>query len=398
MRQSDWAAKGKHLVQSRLQGRYRWFWLLPLLLLGLAPVQGALARRSRFLGYHPEAQAQPSDWGKSLHTLHLHGDQLYLGYGDYSQNTGPIAVRSYSLTTQTFSTVRLTAQTEAVHQWRSIGQQVFGIMADANFSPSQGGYFSGGSASGDSASKDSGLAPKPWAEAWVGPAIHSYDMAKHGNALYLSGAGSATTTAPASLYKSTDAGATWQLDFELSPPEGGYGRFYGIQGLQGQLYAFATQTVGHTSQLEIYRHRGDRWQKISKFDDETDQGSSMMDLVSWAGVLIGRNNPSGLAPGQMHAFDGRRLVEVSVPGKDGGKPVWTYDHIVANGALYALTSDFRIVKTVDLRRWKTVIANTTHNARSLAVVTDCEIYIGGVEADLYRYGSCAAGRWGISFR
>ena len=88
----------------------------------------------------------------------------------------------------------------------------------------------------------------------------------------------------------------------------------------------------------------------------------------------------------MHAFDGSSLLEI-FPLNRQGELVSTYDHTVANGALYALTSDFRVTKTTDLRHWTDVVSGVTPEARSLAVVDDCEIYLGGANAGLYRYGA-----------
>lgn len=340
------------------------------------------AKASPFLGLHPDAQHQPTLWGKSLHTLHLHNGQLYIGYGDYSANTGPIAIRSYNRSTGRFSLPRLNARTEAISQWRSINGQIFGLLTDANFGPSQGGYISG-------ARYVWGKRTEGWSETLVGPAIHSYDIASYNNALFLAGAGSPTASGYAGLFKSPDGGTTWNLDFELPPPVGGYGRFYGLHGLGESLYAFATQVAADaTATLVVYQNHGGAWSSQPILSQATEQGSVMTDLVSLAGVIIGRNNHAGLALGRMHAFDGSTLREV-IPRNRKGEPVATYDHTVANGALYALTSDFRITKTTDLMNWTDVVTGVTSNARSLAVVDDCEVYVGGANAGLYRYGSAA---------
>ncbi len=359
--------------------RFSLQWLCSSLLASILIV-GSSVQASPFLGFHPDAQEQPTDWGKSLHSIHLDDGQLYLGYGDYSLNTGPITIRSYDINRGTFSPPRLSAGTEAISQWRSLNGQVFGVMTDANFEPSQGGYFSG---------KPTGS----WSEALVGPAIHSYDIASYNGDLYLAGAGSSTASGYAGIHKSRDGGITWNIDLEILPPSGGYGRFYGIHPLGSSLYAFATSFVGSTSSSSVYQNNGKRWAKVPIAPDADVYGNPiqavpMLDLVALAGVIIGRTNHAGLVLGQMHSFDGTAWDEVIVPTHLEEGPISTYDHVVARGTLYVLTSDFRIAKTTDLENWSDVVAEVTSHARSLAVVDDCEIYVGGVDAGLYRYSGC----------
>lgn len=341
---------------------------------------GSSVQASPFLGFHPDAQNQPTDWGKSLHSIHLDDDQLYLGYGDYSLNTGPIKLRSYDLATGRFSPPRLSARTEAISQWRSLDGQVFGVMTDANFEPSQGGYISGKGAD-------------DWTETLVGTAIHSYDIASYSGGLYLAGAGSSNASGHAAIHKSLDGGVTWTIDLEVLAPPGGYGRFYGIHPLGSSLYAFATHLVVDASSFVVYQNNGETWSQVPPLPDARLQGAPMLDLVVLDGFIIGRTNHAGMALGQMLAFDGAAwsVVAESTDAESNStanEPLLTYDHVVANGALYVLTSDFRIAKTTDLERWSDVVVEVTSNARSLAVVDDCEIYVGGVDAGLYRYGGC----------
>ena len=341
---------------------------------------GSSVQASPFLGFHPDAQNQPTNWGKSLHTIHLDNGHLYLGYGDYSLNTGPINLRSYDIATGRFSPPRLSARTEAISQWRSLNGKVFGVMTDANFEPSQGGYFSG---------QDS----NNWSETLVGTSIHSYDIASYSGGLYLAGAGSSNASGYAAIHKSLDGGLTWTLDLEVLPPPGGYGRFYGIHSLGSSLYAFATHLVGDASTFVVYQNNGEAWSQVSPLSDASFQGAPMLDLVALDGFIIGRTNHAGMALGQILAFDGATWSVIAGPSSvepthAEDEPPLTYDHAVAHGALYVLTSDFRIAKTTDLESWSDVVVEVTSNARSLAVVDDCEIYVGGVDAGLYRYGGC----------
>lgn len=325
------------------------------------------------MGFHPEARLQATPLGMSLHSLHLDEGQLYMGYGDYSLNTGPIAIRSYDIATGTFSPSRWLARTEAISQWRSINGQVFGVMTDANFEPSQGGYFSG-------------TAQGEWSETLVGPSIHSYDIASYNDSLYLAGAGSENASGYAAIHRSDDDGASWNIDLEVFPV-GGYGRFYGIYPLRNRLYAFATEIVGTTLTFAVYVSDGGAWSKVSSPGNDTTPDAPMLDLVSLEGAIIGRSNHAGMSLGKMHQFDGNTWVSLTIPDRKTDKPtVLTYDHAVADGSLYGLTSDFRIVKTRDLETWREVVAEVTSNARSLAVVDDCEIYVGGMDGGLYRYG------------
>lgn len=157
-------------------------------------------------------------------------------------------------------------------------------MTDANFSPSQGGYFSPAST-------------QLWFETLVGTAIHSYDIASYSGDLYLAGAGSSNASGYAAIHKSRDRGVTWDIDLEVLPLAGGYGRFYGIHSLGETLYAFETDFVGNASNSSVYQDNGDRWAKVPLQSDASVWAAPMFDLASLADAIIGRNNHAGLVLG-----------------------------------------------------------------------------------------------------
>lgn len=67
----------------------------------------------RRLGLHPQAAAQPTATGRALRTLCPWRGRLYIGYGDYQANTGPIAVTAWDPARNAFVTVH-TSDTEAI--------------------------------------------------------------------------------------------------------------------------------------------------------------------------------------------------------------------------------------------------------------------------------------------
>jgi len=48
------------------------------------------------LGKNPFAAVQPTPTGRRLHTLQAWRNEIYMGYGDYDENTGPIEVSAYN--------------------------------------------------------------------------------------------------------------------------------------------------------------------------------------------------------------------------------------------------------------------------------------------------------------
>ena len=64
------------------------------LLIWLLPSAVALAQ-FELLATHPDAAMQTTDEGRTLHTLHAVDGKLFVGYGDYSFDTGPISLRSF---------------------------------------------------------------------------------------------------------------------------------------------------------------------------------------------------------------------------------------------------------------------------------------------------------------
>ena len=95
-----------------------------------------------FLSTHPDAALQTTDEGKTLHTLHAVDGHLFVGYGDYSFDTGPISLRSFDPATSSFSDSLGQVSTEAIYRIQNAGSQVFALTTDP-FVRDPGGYAAG---------------------------------------------------------------------------------------------------------------------------------------------------------------------------------------------------------------------------------------------------------------
>ena len=79
----------------------------------------------QLLGTHPDAAAQGSADGKVLTTLEALNGKMYVGYGDYGANTGPINIRAWDPATESFTPSRLTSLTESIWTYRLLNGKLY---------------------------------------------------------------------------------------------------------------------------------------------------------------------------------------------------------------------------------------------------------------------------------
>ena len=150
------------------------------------------------LGKNPFAAAQPTPVGRYLHTLEGWQGELYMGYGDYDENTGPIEVSAYNPRWSSYGT-KLRFPTEAIELFRPIGDRLYAPAIDPR-------------GDGPSAAVAVGEPDGRWSnnkDVWM---THVFDVATFdGTDLWL--VGSRKTQAIA--VRSRDGGRTWETALAL---------------------------------------------------------------------------------------------------------------------------------------------------------------------------------------
>jgi hypothetical protein len=160
----------------------------------------------------PGLAEQPSAHGQILGTLYAFDGRLHLGYGDYSDNTGPIRMSAWDPELSTFVDLG-DLPTEEVLWFQASEHALYTTAVDADGHQADGGVYR----------LDCGT------EAWtVGPAIegavHVYDVALQGDYVYV-GTGSLSGE-PALVLRSPDRGQSWEEVLRLQTGADEYARFY----------------------------------------------------------------------------------------------------------------------------------------------------------------------------
>lgn len=295
---------------------------------------------------HPQAAAQPTATGKTIKKLQVYDNKLFAGYGDYTANTGPIAINPLDLSTNTFDGTVATSPTEEIHNMRIIDGKLYMPMLDPT--GSQAGYVTG-----DGSSWSVNL---PTELSTPHPAVHIFDVASYGGSLWLSGVQDGPGgVGAATLWRSTDGGTTWQIAKAVpstSTPSG-FERFYWMAVMGGKLYA---QAMDVNPTAPVMSYDGTSW------EDGTTQEVAPRDstVVTFAGKIVTQK-------GGLSVFDGTTLTNKIVKA--------TYDLYVGDdGYLYVLFTDHTLVRTNDLSRWQN-LGSVDGTARSIAE-HDGYVYLG----------------------
>lgn len=99
------------------------------------------------LGRIEQAFAQPTAFGRAIATLQVFDGRLYAGYGDFTADTGPIAIVPVDPATGRIGVSLLSYATEAVYGFRQIGDELFAADIDPR-GTRQGGFARGVSRDG----------------------------------------------------------------------------------------------------------------------------------------------------------------------------------------------------------------------------------------------------------
>jgi hypothetical protein len=304
------------------------------------------------LGRNPFATTQPTPAGRRLHTLEGWRGELFIGYGDYVENTGPIEVSAYSLRGRSFST-KLRFPTEAIELYRVIGNRMYAPAIDPV-------------GDGPSAVVAVGEPDGQWRNEKGTFVTHAFDIATlDGTDLWL--VGSRQTNAI--VLRSIDGGRTWTIALQLGPQSRksqDFARFYFVFAHGGRLYV----------QAEDYL--GGRFPRSKMFDAGVwTDGPDLRPIPSTgAKPLPVAGEVAYLGAGGVMAFDGRAARVAH--------SAWTQviDLTAADGALYVLDGR-EVLGTRDLARWVPVA--TVPNKTTSIGILDGALYAGTADSELFRY-------------
>jgi hypothetical protein len=335
---------------------------LPCLALGALVLAGAscsglpcrFGARVEFvsLGRNPFATAQPTADGRRLHTLVGWRGELYMGYGDYEENTGPIEISAYNPRLASFGS-KLRFPTEAIELYRPIGARLYAPAIDPL-------------GDGPLAAVAVGEADGTWTNNRAVFVTHAFDIATlDGADLWLAG----SRRARALVVRSMDGGRTWGTALEVPPRsarDGDFARFHFIVVHGGRIYVQAQDYVGGVfprSQL----WDGTGWRDGPDLLPIANTGAKPYPIAGRVAYLGARG---------LMAFDGHEARVVRTPAAR------ILDLTLAGRTLYVLDGR-EVVATEDLARW-TPVATAPPRARSIGVL-DGYLYAGTADSELYRY-------------
>lgn len=316
---------------------------------------------------NPAINSQKTVAGKVISDLHLKDGQLYMGYGDYNSNTGPISITSMNTATKAFTTP-LSTPTEAINVYREINGKLYAPQIDPKLAWNVNvGY----------ASNTTGK----WVTNNVTPFIHIYDVASTDSKdLWLSGSVADSTgkiSLGAGVKRSTDGGKTWVTQRLFAYEGAGIAetdRYYWMAAAAGKL--FVKPAINAQADVEVFSN--DEWTTIP--------------------------DPKNLVPGEVNAkrvqtlnnkvyiANGPRMtiIDAETETISSARLPLSYitDFTIDNGTFYASGYD-GIARSQDGITWELVsnkfpAGMSGYETSSIAVdSTKGVFYLGGANASLY---------------
>ncbi len=303
------------------------------------------------LDKNPFAAAQPTPVGRYLHTLHGWRGELYMGYGDYDENTGPIEISAFNPRRSSYGT-KLRFPTEAIELFRPIGDRLYAPAIDPR-------------GDGPSAAVAVGEPDGRWSNnknVWM---THVFDVATFdGTDLWLVG----SRDIQAIAVRSRDGGGTWETALALAPrsADGDFARFHFVFVHGGRLYVQAQDRRGGMFPRSMV-FDGSGWTDGPNLQPIPNTGAKPL---AFAGEIVYFG-----ARGVM-AFDGRAVRLARAP------QTRIHDLVVADRVLYVLDGREGL-GTQDLASWFPV-ATAPAETTSIGVL-DGYLYAGTATSELFRY-------------
>jgi len=185
----------------------------------------------------PTADMQEA--ARGINELSLYQNRLYIGYGDWSKNTGPTDVIYYDSDTKTFVT-EFTVDEEAIVRYRQYGERLFLPGVDSKESWDLGNLYVRNEAG--------------WRKLRSVPrGVHVLDFAVYRERWYAATGSYAWEGGPAvgAVHSSTDDGATWQHEYTTPSMRDAVPRVTSLVPFRGRLFAFAYVMQGSIAKESI---------------------------------------------------------------------------------------------------------------------------------------------------
>lgn len=313
---------------------------------------------------HPSIVSEPNAAARWIKDLAVKDGKVYMGYGNYSVNSGNTDLAYYDTATGGTG-VAGTTLSEEVNTYRSFDGELYVPWIDPTLCATCGPA----GVNGGFSSSNGG-----WHDTYVFPASHVYDFNKYGNDWFLAGTGAHNTNG-AVIYRSTNGGATWTLSLAEASSGGnitGYERFYWMAQAGGKLYAqaahkdYSSSNTGELFPLRVWN--GSSWAKV--------KGKTTLGHISEASNVESFNGKIYTSRNQV--FDGSRVVSA-------GAPFTIADFYKDGSRLYIVSSTGQVAYTTGTG-WTTlpgVAVPAGQEARSIAVIGS-SVYVGTKAGTLYR--------------
>lgn len=324
----------------------------------------ALETTFSYLGTHPGAAVQPTTVGQRITTLKGFNNKLYAGYGDYGANSGPIAVTPFDLSTNAFAaTPELVQNTQMIGLYRTINNKLYSPSIDIRTSNYAVADFTNGTAAWKEFSWRDSTQKVPFM-------IHVFDMnTSNGTDLWMAG----SSNQDATLFRSTDGGATWTEMQRIVGNATTYHRYYGVVALNDKVYvqpfSVSSGVVAPAGNSRMYSNG--TWSNGPKLTT----GYNVWHPEQFAGKAVYFNWASvdSMSPSCLNVFNGSS-VSTSCPS--GG----ISDYAIDGDTLYAINSG-KVYSTKDLNSWY-LQGSGPLNAVSITVMNG-KIYVGTTDSKLY---------------
>lgn len=319
----------------------------------------------------PGIAEQPTPRGRVIVALHGHGERLYIGYGDWADNTGPIAVLSYDPERGTFDASE-SLPTEEVSGFWLHGESLFVPDIDPVGHEALGGVFR--------LDADQG-----WGSMTpIDGAVHVFALASFDGRLFAT-TGS-LSDAPAFVVSTDDGGESW-IEEHSTRADGGHTRYRHVAATATQLVA-AGRTYGPAGAPFAHALDADGWRELGGVPSGDGPLIPVAVGTELALLKLDREPGRGGRHRGSYVIDGDTLVEACVLPAGYEVVAWSVERSVEGSRLVAIASDAEgrawLLRADEPSRWSTVarLPELIDDAFTAVAAYD-RVYLGTRRGDLY---------------